>query len=296
MAKYLRINCFRQYALLFILLPLFFCKCNKVAQVPFVSYKSYYPLQPGKCFIYQLDSTVTLPFGTGFVTHSYIIKDSVINVIYDAANRPALQIFRYIKDANNVWQSNNTFMVSIRDSVLEYVEDNQRYIKLASPVSTYTTWQGNAYLGASPFDFDNSFLNWQYSYADIGMPQTFNGITYPNTVTVVQYDSTQNKPFYQYGYNFFAKSYEVYADSVGLVYKDLLDWDYQPVTYTYNCLHIQRIGNVWDTTAVDCNAYNSPCDSINNLNSPTNFILCDTALSSFAYNGYGVKQVLISHN
>ena len=43
----------------------------------------YVNLQPGKYIIYRLDSTIKIPFNdTGFVVHSYIVKDQIDKEIY----------------------------------------------------------------------------------------------------------------------------------------------------------------------------------------------------------------------
>jgi hypothetical protein len=288
---------FKKRFLFVLCFSLFFSYCNKIEQNNYISYQSYFPLKPGKFLIYELDSTVTRSFGTSFETHRYIIKDSVIDIIYDNLNRPSLRIFRYVKDANNEWHSaNNTFMVTATGTRLEYVENNLRYIKMANPISAYTNWPGNTYLNISPFPFDDSFFRWQYSYADIGTAKTFNGITYSNTSTVVEYDSTLNRPFNPYGYSSFRKGYEVYADSVGMVYKDFMDWEYQVLSIISGCKNIHPNNNKgYDTVAINCQDNAHYCDSIAAL--PNNKIIdCDTTIENYSYNGYGVKQILLSHN
>jgi hypothetical protein len=272
--------------------------CNKIDQQKYISYKSYLQLQPGKFLIYELDSIVTRPFGTSFETRSYIIKDSVIDIIYDNLNRPSLRVFRYIKDANNGWVNNNTFIITATDNGLEYLENNLRYIKMANPVSAYTNWNGNSYIDkdASPFPFDPNFLQWQYSYTNINTPKTFNGTLYPNTITVVQYDSTQDNIFYSNGYSIYSNGYEVYADSVGMVYKEIMDWEYQVLTSVSGCKHVFRnSANKLDTVAIDCQDGANNCDSIANVQG-NQIIDCDTSIINSSYNGYGIRQVLLEHN
>ncbi|UAY53165.1 hypothetical protein [Ferruginibacter albus] len=271
--------------------------CNKEPTQTFASYKTYAPLQPGKYFIYELDSTVTTAFGTGFEVHHYLLKDSVADIIYDNTDRPSLRIFRYLKDSISDWRSINTILITPTDTRLEYREDNLLYIKLFSPVTDFNTWPGNSAIGNSPYfqNNDGEFRNWQFRYADIGASKTFNGTTYPNTVTVVQYDSTLNSPFYYKWVSEYQKGYEVYAEGVGLVYKDILAWEYQITTFYAGCKHVYPLNNQKDTTvAIDCNRDN--CDSIERNFTNQHIIDCDTVAVNPFYSGYGVREVLIEHN
>jgi len=175
---------------------------------------------------------------------------------------------------------------------LEYVEDNNRYTKLVNPVTEENAWLGNSYIGNNIFSFSN-FSTWNFFYKNINQPAQIGNLKFDKTITVVQYDSADNKPFFDpknyYQYN---KSYEIYADTIGLVYKDLLSWEYQAFRDITNCQLIKPKTGGRDTSFVDCTLLN--CDSLRNL--PNYSVLCDTSLTKFYYNGYGIRQKIISHN
>ncbi len=73
--------------------------CSKQSQtLPFSPLSAYYPLQPGKYFIYRLDSTLYLSFGSAKKTVSYLAKDSIINTFTDNSNRSSYTVYRYTND------------------------------------------------------------------------------------------------------------------------------------------------------------------------------------------------------
>jgi hypothetical protein len=279
------------------------CACNKTDDTPFTDIKTVITAKPGKYVIYQLDSIVTENFGSRFVTKSYLVKDSVIESFYDNQNRLSYRVQHYeYNNATRSWKNINTFYLTPTASSLEYVENNIRYIKLTNPVSENRSWYGNVNAVVSPFYATTNFATWQYFYKDINQPFTVGNTTYSKTFTVVQYDSTENKPFVPNNYATYDRGYEVYADSVGMVYRDIMSWEYQVFTTISNCKLIKPKvpGPGLDTVAIDCNNPISKCDSINNAN-PTRDITkarvnCDTSRNTYSYTGYGVKQRLVSHN
>ena len=277
-----------------VLAAIFFVACKKSETANYLTYDHFVSPKVGKFIIYKLDSTITASFGESLITKSYLIKDSIYEQFLDNENRESYKIFRYQYDsAAKVWKSINTFYMTPLSQKLEYVEDNNRYIKLINPVTENNSWQGNSYIGNDLFGISNSFSNWAFSYTNINQPAQVGDLKFDKTVTVVQYDSTDNNPFFDpknfYQYN---KSYEVYADTIGLIYKDLLSWEYQAFRDVSNCQLIKPVAGGLDTSFVDCTSIN--CDSLRNL--PNYSVLCDTSLTKFFYNGYGIRQTIISHN
>ena len=202
--------------------------CSKSDDTVYTDIKNYINPKPGKYIIYKLDSTVTVNFSAGFATKSYLVKDSVIDTFLDNQNRLSYRIFRFQYDsAAKKWNSINTYYITPGASSYESVEDNIRYIKLVNPASENITWSGNKNAVTSPFYNTVNFSIWQYYYENIKQPFKVDNITYPNTLTVVQYDSTDNAPFKINNFATYDKGYEVYADTIGLIYKDIMSWEYQ---------------------------------------------------------------------
>lgn len=214
---------------------LYFVACKKTSDTKFVSYNNYAALRLGKYIIYQLDSTVTASFGSYFVKRSYLIKDSIVQIIKDNQNRETFKIYRYQYDSTyGVWNSTNTFYLTPAQNSLEYVENNLRYISLVNAVADNKSWLGNSYISQTLYNPNSFFNSWQYSYKDVAQPKKIGKLNFANTITVQQYDSldANNLPFSPNNYSAFTKAYEIYADSVGLVYKDIFSWQYENAVYS----------------------------------------------------------------
>jgi hypothetical protein len=288
----------KAYVQLGVLALLFIFSCKKTNDdTKFITIDGYAKSAVGKYIIYKLDSTKTIAFGNTFAVFSSIIKDSVAEIFKDNTGAESHRIIRsQFNSGNNTWTPTNTFFKTFKDNSLEYVENNLRYIVLVNPVSEEKTWKGNKYFSLSPYYPNNNISQWDYTYTDVAKPKNIGGFNYPNTITVMQRDSTENRPFYNLGYSSFEKGYEIYADKIGLVYKDIFVWEYQVRTEVSNCKLIKpkTTGTGFDTTAINCNLSTSRCDSLKNL--PNHKIICDTLRNGFTYNGYGIKQTLLSHN
>ena len=282
-------------------------RCNSKNDLVSAHINEYTNLGVGKFITYKLDSTVTLPFGVGFTVHSYIVKDSIEGMITDNLNRPGYRIVRYTWDAaTKTWNSSNTFMAIQTSNKFEYTENNMRQVKLVSPIADNFSWKGNSAIATSPFHFtsdDANYLDWTFAYSNVGMPFTVGNQNFDTTITVVQHDSSDNKPFYVNSLSNYSSSYEVYAKGVGKVFQDLISWEYQTSYVTTKCKLIHCLNNKCDTTLIKCDsdgttdAGNKNCDSIARAQLDAGVkIVCDTVPGSFAYNGYGVRLSIISHN
>lgn len=283
------------FMLSFVVMLLWSCKKTYDTTV-YKGYADYTNINVGKVIIYKLDSTITRSFGSSFIVSSYTVKDSIIEELVDNSNRKSFKVFRYHLNGQNQWNPVNTFYYTPLDNSLEYVENNQRYIKLVNPINADKTWLGNNYLSQPIFHQNSFYQSWNFHYEDIGQPKTIGNLSFNNTVTVVMYDSSDNRPFMKYAFNTYDKGYEIYAENIGLVYRDVMSWEYQPTTKFTNCnlTYPNPVGTGTVTIPIDCDLPDSKCDSLRSL--ANHKIVCDTVLSSYYYNGYGVKQQIISHN
>jgi len=282
-------------------------RCNKTDTLATDKVSDYTNLAVGKFVIYKLDSTVVLPFGVGFTVNSYLVKDSIDGMITDNLNRPGYHIVRYTWDsATHQWNNSNTFLAVLAGKTFEYTENNMRQTRLVSPIADNFSWQGNSYISTSPFNFvsnDDNYLGWTFSYSNVGLPFRVGDLNFDTTITVVQYDSANNKPFYVNSISNYSKSYEVYAKGVGKVFQDLFSWEYQTSYVTRNCLLIHCESNKCDTTQISCesdgstNGNSNNCDSIASAQVSQGVrIVCDTIPGNFTYNGYGVRLSIVNHN
>jgi|GEM_PF-662250 len=293
---------------LIVFCSLLLIRCNSKNDLVSARISDYSNMGLGKFVIYKLDSTVTLPFGTGFTVHTYTVKDSIEAMITDNLNRPGYRIVRYTFDtASKTWNNSNTFMAIQTSNTFEYTEDNRRQLRLVSPIVDNFTWPGNSAVAVSPFNFtssdDANFIDWIFSYNNVGMPFKVGNQNFDTTITVVQYDSTNNKPFYVNSLSTYSRSYEVYAKGVGKVFQDLFSWEYQTSFITRNCVLIHCLNNKCDTTKIKCNsdatsdASNKNCDSIARAQLDAGGrVVCDTIPGNYYFNGYGVQLSILSHN
>jgi hypothetical protein len=174
---------------------------------------------------------VYINLGTEKEVHSYIIRDLVDSIITDNLERPSYKIKRSIRNLIDTtkWNDLTSYLVTSDSSKLEYIENNLRYVKLQEPISTGFTWKGNTFINTTSVP-ELLYLNdWQYIYEQVRRPYTINGISYTETVTVNQRNDSlgtlgDKESFFEQTY-----SKEVYAKSIGLIYKEFLHEAWQPI-------------------------------------------------------------------
>jgi hypothetical protein len=200
----------------------------------------YMQLQKGKYILYRLDSLRFTDRGQSAITVSYQAKDVVEDSVTDNLGRGGWRVVRYLRDLNSTneleWTPLFTYLVTPTSNSIEVNENNFRFIKLTTPVKDGRSWRGNGYLPGNPyevlFDFSNDedMNEWEYAYQDVGASLTLENKTYDNTISVLQIADSANLPIQT---NVPAsKTYwiEKYAKGVGLVYKEVEMWEYQPPT------------------------------------------------------------------
>jgi len=224
---------------LIIAVALFSCKKSSV-NFPSAPLSDYYPTQTGKYIIYRLDSLEFINFGTQSTIVSYQAMDLIDSQITDNLGRPTWRVNRFLSDTTGTapWVLNETYMVTPTRNDVEVVENNLRFIKLVLPVLNGYNWSGNSYIDTNvPIDTNgvvnndpdlSYFADWNYVYDSVGMPYTTIGGIVPDAAIVNQTnqyygDSTNvNAP------TIVTYSQEAYGKGIGLIYKNLIHWEYQP--------------------------------------------------------------------
>jgi len=192
--------------------------------------KDYYPLKIGKYITYKLDSTVYVNLSTVKEIHSYVIQDKIDASITDNLGRPSYKVRRYIrsKTDSTKWNDLGSYLVTYDSTQLEVVQDNLRFIKLKEPIATGFNWKGNSYINTLTAP-ELQYLNyWDYEYEQVRRPFTINGISYTETITVNQQNDSLGSPGNKKFYYEVIFSKEVYAKSIGLIYKEFLHESWQP--------------------------------------------------------------------
>jgi hypothetical protein len=227
---------------LFAIVLLLIAGCNKTgsnfANLPLKDYSM--PLQVGKYVTYRLDSLTFYYYGQLDTITSYLAKDSVEATTMDNMGRPSWVVVRYLNDTTGTgpWTSSLSYLVTLTPQTMEVVENNIRFVKLASPIDVNDNWNGDVYAPINPyqdlFQFSNSdntaFQNWNFSYQNINQPMTLSSGVFDSTVTVLQVNDSNNLPIAFNPDLFASKTYwsETYAKNIGLVYRHVALWEYEP--------------------------------------------------------------------
>jgi hypothetical protein len=149
----------------------------------------------------------------------------------DNSLRLSYMINTQIRRADTLpWRSGEVFYATPTETGLEVMQSNLRFLKLTFPIAHGKTWMGNSMIPAQ--DQDYQYLHdWTYRYQDFQRAFNTGKVEFQNTVTVMQHDEQQNDPETMpmaYAFRTYAK--EVYAYDIGMVYKELTHWTYDPGT------------------------------------------------------------------
>ncbi|MBC7946440.1 MAG: hypothetical protein H7Y42_01070 [Chitinophagaceae bacterium] len=227
---------YSRFSLLALLLVSLF-SCTKKDDFMSEPLSDYFPLQTGKYITYRLDSMVFTNFGSITETRRYQLKYVVDIPVTDNEGRPAWRVYTYINDstASGQWVSNGTIVVTPLDKKIEVTEDNLRVIKMHLPINPGFEWKGNAYLPFDPYgnsyDFsnDDDMRNWNFFYDQFEPTSEYRDQTYTDVYTIEQQDESENAPVINpsnYGYK--NRGVEKYAKGIGLIFRHLELWEYQP--------------------------------------------------------------------
>ncbi|MEP6927942.1 MAG: hypothetical protein ABI834_09915 [Ginsengibacter sp.] len=221
-----------KYFIGLIFITLFFISCKKEKDsFNSESVSDYNPLEVGKYITYNLDSTVFIVFGQRDTIISYQVQDRVDAQITDNLGRPAYRIIRYIrKDISEDWTPNNTFLVVPTENSIEYIENNQRFLKLKLPIKQDFSWKGNSYIDTYSANSEVKYLDdWDYIYDSVGVPLTINSLSIDSTIKVSERDEFLGQDPAIAGTQYAEKTYAVekYGKGIGLIYREFLHWEYQ---------------------------------------------------------------------
>jgi hypothetical protein len=220
------------FALLLVLLVTGCSKESENLQTELI--EDYHPLLEGKYITYRLDSTVYVNLNTLKEVHTYIVQDFFEEPFTDNSGRTTYKIRRKIRSNTDTtqWTDNTVFTLTPRNKTLEFVDNNQRFIRLAEPIRENYTWRGNSYINTYS-DPDYQYLdNWEYYYSNVGQPYSDGSLSFPETITVNQRDEILGNPDDKKFYYEINQAMEVYARGIGLVYRNFLHEAWQPSNIT----------------------------------------------------------------
>jgi hypothetical protein len=199
----------------------------------------YMPLQPGKYIHYRLDSMRFVDFGQRDTVVSYDARDVIDGEVTDNLGRQTFRVVRYLRDLSSTndedYVAKLTYFVTPTRESIEVQEENLKFQKLRLPVNNGFNWHGNSFLPSTPyfelfqFSNDEDINLWDYTYSNVNEPATINDNTYDSTVTVQQVADSSNVPI-EFPDGLAYRNYwtETYAKNIGLIYKEVVMWEYQP--------------------------------------------------------------------
>jgi hypothetical protein len=192
--------------------------------------KEYFPITKDHTIEYAIDSIIYNDFNKSTDTFRMQFKDVIGESFYDNEGRESYVVNRYCrKDDTYLWKDLMTFYATKTNFRVEVVENNLRMIKLVFPVKLKTYWSGNIYIPAQIDDKLKWLWNWNYTYTYINQPFNTGLASFSNTIEVIGINDSTNNPE-QFPDAIANKTYskEVYAKNVGLIYRELTNWEYQP--------------------------------------------------------------------
>lgn len=201
--------------ILFFIVLIFSCKKETIGPVD-VGY-SYFPVNIGHWITYEVDSTVWDGFidvdSPGHVrTYHYNIREIVESEYYDNEGRLTQRLERYQKLCDTCdWFIKDVWAVNLTPSTAEKVEENYRFVKLAFPIESSASWNGNAFniLGEQDYEYEDIFE--PYTVSSMNLDSTLNVNTFDSTVTVIEnIDGNAIEAYNQY---------EIYAKNVGMIFR-----------------------------------------------------------------------------
>lgn len=217
--------------IIYTILVLLSWSCKKTTEtLSSKSIQDFMPLAIGKFIIYNLDSTVYTNLGSKMQVRSYQIKDTIQSFTTDNLGRKVFRISRLLRskaDSNN-WLNIYTYNAIADSTQLEIIESNQRYLKLMLPIKDGFSWKGNTYINTTTYPELQFLNNWEYSYQDVDKNININNLGFTNTVSVLQRNDTINNPSNKNVFSEINYSKEVFAENVGLIFKEFKHQVWQP--------------------------------------------------------------------
>jgi hypothetical protein len=177
---------------------------------------TYFPITEGTYSIFSVVDTVFQGINSGIVvdtSSSYFIKEE-IHAPITVDDETRYEVYRYYSSDVNTWkdQPDSVWTEFNTNGKIVRVENNIRYVKLIFPLTVGATWNGN-------IANTNPQLAQTYTMTNVFRPFSYGSYNYPKTVSVIQYsDSSAIASDF---------SIEVYADNIGLVYKEIKNYKHQ---------------------------------------------------------------------
>jgi hypothetical protein len=224
---------------LFVFSLLTLSACQRLVEEPPTFEQDYAPLALGMRWTYSVDSVVYNEYLRSVDSNHFQLQERLTGQEEDAAGLSYFILERWQRsDSSQPWSFVNRWKVQYQGQNLERTEDNQRYLKLVSPLQIGLTWDGLAYLKKDtlleiPGGSIDVYKDWgHFTYQTLHSPWQ----QYDSTLVVLQVDKINQieRRFAQ----------ERYAKGIGLVHRKIMILDTQCGGNLLNC-----IGLPWELKA-----------------------------------------------
>lgn len=184
--------------------------CESDDAIPPDAGARYFPIGRGVYQIYTVEE-VHYAGAASPLKLTYELLTEVVDSFPSAGGTYTYVIHRSKRVMNSEdWQLLDTWSVRRDGNSIILSEGNTAYVKLRFPLKEGNTWNGNAF---------NSLGEDQYTLRHVRQPFQANDFSFSSTVTVEQEFNEDRIVFRD-------ERKEVYAEDVGLVYREIVQLDY----------------------------------------------------------------------
>lgn len=185
----------------------------------------YFPLEIGKYWLYQVDSTIIDEGGAKTLMSTFYIREEVVDKFQ---NNLGEDVFVIQKSKSDI--PDGTFLVTdawsaeLNEDYAVRTEENLRFVKLVFPIDKDRNWEGNQFDELTRVDVAGELIwvykDWgDYRVIADGIPVLANGKAYSDAVIIQQADFESDVELRQ--------STEYYAPNIGLIRKEMSILDTQ---------------------------------------------------------------------
>ena len=177
---------------------------------------NYFPLRVGQTWRYDIEETSIARAActdNGVTTSSYELLVTVVDSVLNTNQGFTYRLKRSRRSkATDPWIDFETWTAELIGNKIVVNESNVSFVKMLTPMTNDLVWNGNLYNNRQELNGEN-----EDDYRGILFSQPYavasSGLSFGNTVSILQNDEQSNIIYRD-------SRLEVYADQVGLVYKE----------------------------------------------------------------------------
>jgi len=207
----------RFWVLSFFLAFTLICCDDGIVVPPADSPEDFYPLEVGKYWIYQVDSTIYDESSGNICLTSGFVKEELVSILSEGDLTTVYVLERSYKTQESDPWVVDVWTLTKGRNYIQRREENLGFIKMQTPLRVGNTWEGN--------QFDQDFIltvkdeaiaiykNWSYEVLELNVAEEINGTSYDDLMVIKQADDE----------NLIERRYSVekYARDIGMVHREM---------------------------------------------------------------------------